>query len=154
MRQERCVIPQKRYMQSAIDFAERAMASGEVPVGAVIVYKNEIIAHGENRRETEKSAVCHAEIEAIHRACKALGDWRLSECELYVTLEPCPMCMGAVLSARIKRVVFGAEDVRTGSCGSALDLRGLEFYRYPDIFPGFMEEKCIELMKEFFKGRR
>ena len=141
-------------MKRAIDYAEKSLAAGEVPVGAVVVCKNEIIAHGENRRETEKSAVCHAEIEAINMACRALGDWRLSECELYVTLEPCPMCMGAVLSSRIKRVVFGAEDNRTGSCGTALDMSGLEFFRYPDVFPGFMEEECIKLMKDFFKGLR
>lgn len=145
-----CFIPQKLYMQAAIENAQLAEQAGEVPVGAVLVFNDEIFTVGRNRRESIKNAIGHAEIEAIYRACHARKDWRLSDCDLYVTLEPCPMCMGAILNARIKRVIFGAVDNRVGCCGTALDMRPLDYYRYPEIYPGFMEEECRQLLKDFF----
>lgn len=141
-------------MQAALENAQIAAQAGEVPVGAVVVRNDKILAIGRNRRESEKSALGHAEIEAIYKACQACQDWRLTDCDLYVTLEPCPMCMGAILNARIKRVIFGAEDHRVGCCGTALDLRSLSYYRYPEIYRGFMEEECRQLMKAFFKQLR
>ena len=104
------------FMEAAYKLAKQAADIGEVPVGAVVVHKNTIVGTGINRRETEKNALCHAEIEAINNACKSLDGWRLWDCELYVTLEPCPMCTGAIINSRIKRVVFGAYDKKSGSC--------------------------------------
>lgn len=141
-------------MQAAIENAKLAAQAGEVPVGAVMVYRDNILAMGRNRREFDKNAIGHAELEVIYKACRELNDWRLTDCDLYVTLEPCPMCMGAILNARIKRVIFGAEDNRSGCCGTVLDMRRLEYYRYPEIYPGFLEEECRQLMKAFFKQLR
>lgn len=151
---ELCFTPQKKYMRQAIALAEEAAGEGEVPVGAVIERNGRVIAAGRNRREQGKNALLHAEMEAIDMACRALGSWRLADCRLYVTLEPCPMCMGAILNARIPQVVFGAEDFAAGCCGSAVDMHALRAYRHPQVFRGFMEEPCRQLMSKFFAALR
>ena len=141
-------------MRRAIALAKESAAEGEVPVGAVIVKGGEVVACGRNRRETGKNALLHAEMEAIGRACEALGGWRLWQCELYVTLEPCPMCAGAVISARIPRVVFGARDPKAGSCGSVVDLFALPYNHRPQVVSGVLEEECAALLTDFFRGLR
>lgn len=142
------------FMQEALRLAKEAAADGEVPVGAVVVRNGEIVGRGRNRRETIKNALSHAEIEAINEACQALGGWRLWECELYVTLEPCPMCTGAIINSRIKRVVYGAADEKAGSCGSVIDLTALPYNHKPIIERGLMEEECKALLQEFFRELR
>ena len=142
------------YMSQALALAAEAMAQGEVPVGAVIVRNGEVIATGRNRRETGKNALYHAEIEAINNACKKLGGWRLPGCTLYVTLEPCPMCAGAIINARIERVVFGASDPKAGSVGSVTDLFTFPYNWKPEVRAGCMEDECAELLKDFFKKLR
>ena len=141
-------------MKKAIALAMESEKEGEVPVGAVIVKNGEIIATGRNRRETEKNALHHAEIEAIDNACKALGGWRLFDCDLYVTLEPCPMCAGAIINSRIKTVYFGAYDNKAGSFGSVADFNRLPYNHKPEIIAGVMEKECSELLSEFFKKLR
>ncbi|MBQ4244773.1 MAG: nucleoside deaminase [Clostridia bacterium] len=142
------------FMSAAIELARQSALEGEVPVGAVIVRNGEIVATGRNRRETGKNALSHAEIQAIDRACRALGGWRLFECEMFVTLEPCPMCAGAVINSRIKRVVFGAYDKKAGSCGSVVNLFELPYNHFPALEGGFMEDECAGLLTEFFKNLR
>lgn len=142
------------FMKRAIELAERAAALGEVPVGAVVCRDAEIVGEGFNRRETAKNALWHAELEAIDAACKKLGGWRLHQCELFVTLEPCPMCAGAIINSRIKRVVFGAYDTRFGALGSIVDLCGYPFNSRPETVGGFMAEECGALMSAFFAGLR
>ena len=137
-------------MKQALALAEEAAQLGEVPVGAVIVQDQAIIAEGYNRRECEKNALRHAEILAIEQACKTLGGWRLPRCTLYVTLEPCPMCMGAIINARIERVVFGAYDPKAGCCGSVLDLMAYPFNHKAQIVGGVLEEECSQKLKDFF----
>lgn len=144
----------ERLMRRALELAREAAAVGEVPVGAVIVKDGAVIAEGKNRRETGKSALCHAELEAIGGACRALGGWRLWQCELYVTLEPCPMCAGAVINARIPRVVFGAYDPKAGSCGSVINLFNLPYNCKPEVTGGVLEEECAALLTGFFKNLR
>ena len=144
----------KKYMEQAILLAKQAAAEGEIPVGAVIVKDGEVIATGRNCREKEQSALGHAEIEAIHNACKALGTWRLSDCEIYVTLEPCPMCAGAIINSRIKKVVFGAFDKWGGACDSVCNLLSMPFSSKPEVWAGIMEEECKELLEDFFKKVR
>lgn len=141
-------------MQNALLLAAQAANEGEVPVGAVIVRNGEIIACGRNRREERKNALCHAEIEAINNACAALGGWRLFDCDLYVTLEPCPMCAGAVINARLRRVIYGASDKKAGSCGSITNLFNLPYNHSPELIGGVMEQECSEILKEFFKQLR
>ena len=141
-------------MTRAIFLAKEAAKEGEVPVGAVIARNGEIIAEGRNRRETEKNALYHAEIEAIDKACKALGKWRLDDCTLFVTLEPCPMCSGAIINARLKKLVYGAYDLKAGSADSVINLFNLPYNHTPEIHAGFMENECKELMTEFFKKLR
>ena len=141
-------------MKKAIALAMESEKEGEVPVGAVIVKDGEIIATGRNRRETEKNALHHAEIEAINNACKALGGWRLFGCDLYVTLEPCPMCAGAIINSRIKTVYFGAYDNKAGSFGSVADFNRLPYNHKPEIIAGVMEEECSKLLSDFFKKLR
>ena len=138
------------FMSKAIALAKEAYQSGEVPVGAVIVKNGEIIGMGFNRRETEKNSLMHAEISAIDEACKTLGDWRLSGCTMYVTLEPCPMCAGAIINARIDRVVFGAADKKAGCLGSVIDLFSLPFNHKPDVFFGVLEDECKKILEDFF----
>ena len=144
----------QKFMDEALELARQAMAEGEVPVGCVIVRKGEIVGRGRNRRETAKTALGHAEIEAISDACKNLGGWRLWECTLYVTLEPCPMCAGAIINARIPRVVFGASDAKCGACGSVCDLFGMDFNHHPQVEKGVREEETAALLTEFFQNLR
>ena len=142
------------YMDEALKLAQEAAAEGEVPVGCVIVCKDQIVGRGRNRRETEKTALGHAEIEAIAEACKNLGGWRLWECTLYVTLEPCSMCAGAIINARIPRVVYGARDAKYGACGSVCDLFSMPFNHQPLVVTGIREEESIALLTAFFKELR
>ena len=141
-------------MRAALALAKEAFDDGEVPVGAVVVRKGEIVGEGRNRREKGKNALYHAEIEAIDNACKRLGGWRLWECELYVTLEPCPMCAGAIVNARSPQVYFGAYDPKNGCCGSVANVLELEYGYHPAFKGGVMEEECAALMRGFFKGLR
>lgn len=142
------------YMKSALELAKECAEQGEVPVGAVVVRDGEIIAAASNKRESFGDATAHAEVEAIRQACKRLGRWRLSDCELYVTLEPCPMCAGAILNSRIKRVVFGAKDPRGGAMGSLVDLCSYPFFYRPEVESGLLEDECRVLLGEFFKKKR
>ena len=147
-------IPAREPMLRALELAREAGEEGEVPVGAVVVYQGKIISEGRNRRERDKNALCHAELEAIDGACRALGGWRLWQCELYVTLEPCPMCAGAIINARIPRVVFGASDPKAGSCGSVTDLFAMPYNHHPQVFSGFLEEDAAGLLRDFFRRLR
>lgn len=142
------------FMQAAIELAKEAFKNDEVPVGAVIVKENQIIACGRNRREQEKNALLHAEIDAINSACKNLGGWRLWNCEIYVTLEPCPMCAGAILNAHIPKVYFGAYDFKNGSCGTITNLFEMPYNFKPEYHGGIMQDECAELLKSFFKRLR
>lgn len=142
------------FMKLAIEEAKKAFALGEVPIGAVITKGDEVISTAYNRRETGKNALFHAETEAIFKACEKLGGWRLWECSLYVTLEPCPMCAGAIVNARIPKVYFGAYDKKNGACGSALQLFGMENNFRPEFTGGILEEECKELIKSFFRSIR
>ena len=142
------------YMLHALELAQEAAAEGEVPVGCVIVCKGQVVGRGRNRRETGKTALGHAEIEAIHHACQTLGGWRLWECTLYVTLEPCPMCAGAIVNARIPRVVYGASDDKAGSCGSVCDLFSMRYNHHPVVERGILEQECAALLQEFFAQLR
>lgn len=141
-------------MLKAIELAKEAADEGEVPVGAVVVKNGEIIATGRNRRESKKNALCHAEIEAINNACKALGGWRLFQCEMYVTLEPCPMCAGAIINSRIKSIYFGAYDQKAGSFGSIADFNRIPYNHKPEVYGGIMESECKALLTDFFKSLR
>ena len=143
-----------QFMQEALELAREAAAEGEVPVGCVVVRKGQIVGRGRNRREGEKSALAHAEIEAIGDACRNLGGWRLWECTLYVTLEPCPMCAGAIINARIPRVVYGAGDAKCGAARSVCNLFSMEFNHHPQVESGILEEECAQLLTEFFKNLR
>ena len=142
------------YMEKALDLAKQAAQEGEVPVGCVIVRNGQIVAQGRNCREAEKTALGHAEIQAIDAACKALGGWRLWDCTLYVTLEPCSMCAGAIINARIPRVVFGARDEKYGACGSVCDLFSMNFNHKPQVTSGVLEEESKQLMEAFFRELR
>ena len=142
------------FMDQALELAKEAAAEGEVPVGCVIVRNGEIVGRGRNRRETAKTALGHAEIEAIAEANKNLGGWRLWDCTLYVTLEPCPMCAGAIVNARIPRVVYGASDSKCGACGSVCDLFNMDFNHHPKVETGVREEEAAALMTEFFQNLR
>ncbi len=142
------------FMLAAYEMAKQAYDDGEVPVGAVIVRNNEIISRGRNRREKAKNALLHAEIDAIDNACKALGGWRLWNCELYVTLEPCPMCAGAIINAHIPKVYFGAYDFKNGSCGTITNLFEMPYNFKPECVGGIMADECSALLKDFFKKLR
>lgn len=144
----------RELMLLAIGQARLAAAELEVPVGAVISRNGEVISVGRNRRETGKNALAHAEIEAIDLACKKLGGWRLWECELFVTLEPCPMCAGAIINSRLRRVVYGASDPKAGSCGSVTNLFELPYNHKPELVSGFMTEECSALLTDFFAELR
>lgn len=145
---------ENKFMREAINQAASAAEQGEIPVGAVVVKNNRIISFGKNRRETDKSAIAHAEIEAIEAACKELGGWRLEDCDLYVTLEPCPMCAGAIINSRIRRVYFGAFDKKAGACGSVINLFEGGFNHRPEVYSGIMENECSLLLKAFFNNLR
>lgn len=141
-------------MDRALTLAFEAADKGEVPVGAVIVKDGEIIAEGRNRREEKQNALSHAETEAINEACKKLKSWRLDGCEMYVTLEPCPMCTGAIINSRIKTVVFGAYDSKAGSMDSVINLCDYPYNHKPEIYGGICEDECVAVMQKFFKGLR
>ncbi len=146
---------EKKFMYEAIKQAKKAAAIGEAPIGAVIVRNGVIVARGYNKRETQKNALLHAEIIAIDKACKKLGGWRLPQCEMYVTLEPCPMCSGAIINSRIEKVYFGAYDKKAGCCGSAADLFAEGMFNHrPEIIGGIMEQECSALLTDFFKALR
>lgn len=141
------------FMTEAIKQAKKAAAIGEVPIGAVIVQNGKIIARGYNKRETKKNALLHAEIDAINKACRKLGGWRLPDCEIYVTLEPCPMCMGAIISARIDRLYFGAYDEKSGAASSVCDLSHALPHKVTTT-GGVLEEDCRQVLTDFFKELR
>lgn len=151
---ELAFLPKKEYMLRALELAREAAAAGEVPVGAVVVKDGAIIGEGRNRREACGNALAHAEIEAISAACRTLGTWRLTDCHLYVTLEPCPMCAGAILNARIPELHYAAKDPAMGACGSVLNLFEERFGFHPRIFRGPMEKECGELLSRFFTQTR
>lgn len=143
------------FMHFAIKEAKKALAKNEVPVGAVIVKNNKVISMAHNKTEKNKTATNHAEILAIQKACKKLGDWRLNDCEIYVTLEPCCMCSGAIINSRIKKVVFGAYDTNMGCAGGAYNLFKFEKLNFKgEIIGGVKEEECSSLLKKFFKSKR
>lgn len=142
------------YMNDALLLAQEAAAEGEVPVGAVVVRDGVIIGTGRNRREQCGNALAHAELEAIDAACKYLGGWQLVGCTLYVTLEPCPMCAGAIINSRIERVVQGTRNPKAGSCGSIINLFELRYNHHPEVMTGVCEESCSGLLKEFFRTLR
>lgn len=145
-------MPFNPYMSIAIQEAEEAAKIGEIPVGAIIVKDNTIISRAHNLRETRGIATAHAEVLAIESACKTLHRWRLDDCDLYVTLEPCPMCAGAIINARLKRVFFGAYDKKAGAVGSVVDLLRMKSFNHtPEIYEGIMEAECIDLMERFFR---
>ena len=141
-------------MREALAQAEEARAAGEVPVGCVIVRGGEIIARGRNRREEKQSTLSHAETEAIAQANRVLGSWRLEDCTLYVTLEPCPMCAGAIINARIPKVFYGARDSVMGACGGVLNLFMEDFPNRPALVGGVLKEDCAKILEEFFRGLR
>lgn len=144
----------EKYMKEAIKRAKVAANDGETPVGAVIVRDGKVIASGRNKREKGKNALCHAEIIAINKACKKLGGWRLIGCDMYVTLEPCPMCAGAIINSRIENVYFGASDSKAGCFGSVQDFSKLSFNHKPNITGGVLKDECAKLLSDFFAKLR
>lgn len=142
------------FMDQALELAKEAALDGEVPVGCVIVRDGQIVGRGRNRREKARNALGHGEMEAINDACTRLGGWRLWDCTLYVTLEPCPMCAGAIINARIPRVVYGAEDEKCGACGSVCDLTAMNFNHHPELVPGVRGEEAAALLQTFFQDLR
>lgn len=142
------------FMREALRLAEQSAAEGEVPVGAVVVADGKIVGTGRNRREKDKNALAHAELEAINEACRTLGGWRLWQCDMYVTLEPCPMCTGAIINSRIKRIVYGAKDYKAGSCESVINLFDLPYNHKPQVISGFMQDECSKILTDFFKELR
>ena len=144
----------ERFMREALALAREAAAEGEVPCGAVVVFGDEIIGRGRNRREEKQETFSHAEMEAILEANRILGSWRLEDCELYVTLEPCPMCAGAIINARIPKVYYGARDEAMGACGGVLNLFMENFPHRPALVGGILAEECREVLSEFFRGLR
>ena len=145
----------EKYMRLALLQARKAYAEGEIPVGCVIVDKDgNIIGEGQNTRERTHSALGHAELSAIGEACRAIDDWRLDGCTIYVTLEPCPMCAGAIINARIPCVVFGAREDNFGSCGSVIDLFSERYGHHPAVYGGVLEDECAALLTDFFKKMR
>ena len=144
----------EKYMRMAIDAAEASAVRGEVPVGCVIVRGDEILAVTSNRREEDKDATSHAELDAISEACRKLGGWRLIGCELFVTLEPCPMCAGAIVNSRIPRVVFGAKDAKAGALGSVVNLCAYPLNHKPEVVSGVLTDECADVLTRFFIGKR
>ena len=146
-----------KFMKAAIVQAQTAYALGEVPIGCVIVKDNQIIARGYNRRSIDHNTLAHAEMIAIKKACKKLGDWRLEDCTMYITLEPCPMCAGAIVQARIKNIVIGAMNAKAGCAGSILDLMHIQRFNHQVdtlLLDGEIHEECVELLKDFFRELR
>lgn len=144
----------RKFMRKALEEAKKAAKENEVPVGAVIVKDGEIIATGHNKREQKQNALSHAEMEAINSACQKLGSWRLDGCELYVTLEPCPMCTGAIINSRIKTVIFGAFDKSMGCMDSVINLCDYPFTHKVEVYAGICEDECQQVLQDFFKGLR
>ncbi len=144
----------EKFMSAALEQARLAAECGEVPVGAVVVYRDEIIAAAHNTRETDRCATSHAELRAMEQACRVRGGWRLFDCELFVTLEPCAMCAGAAVNARVDRVVYGASDLRFGALGSAFDLMTVGLNHKYEVVPGVLGDECRALLQEFFRARR
>ena len=145
----------EEYMALALALAREAADAGEVPVGCVIADgEGRVIGRGRNRREESGDATAHAEVEAIRQACAAIGNWRLEKCSIYVTLEPCPMCTGAIINSRIPTVVFGAREALSGSCGSVIDLFSENYGHRPAVFGGVLAEDCAALLRDFFRGKR
>ena len=142
------------FMAEALRLAREAIADGDVPVGCVIVKDGQIIGRGRNRREADRDATAHAEVEAIREACAQLGSWRLQDCALYVTLEPCPMCAGAIINARIREVRYGAKEEKSGCCGSVLNLFEERFNHRPRVYQGPLGPECEGLLQEFFQNLR
>ncbi len=145
---------EEKMMREALIEAKKAEDENEVPIGAIITHKGEIIARGHNKREKSKNALSHAEIEAINVACKTLGGWRLPDCDIFVTLEPCPMCAGAIINSRINRVFFGAYDKKAGSLGSVVDLSKYPYNHKFEVQGGILEKECAEILSSFFKKLR
>lgn len=148
------LVQDEEYMRRALRLAEQAAEMGEVPVGAVVVRGGEVIGAAGNRRECDHRATAHAELLAIEQACEALGSWRLQDCTLYVTLEPCPMCAGAIVNARVGRVVFGCKDARAGAMGSVLNLPSYPLNHRPQCTYGVCEQECRAVLQAFFAARR
>ena len=145
----------EKYMKEALKQAKLAVKHGEVPVGAVIVYQDKIIARGYNKRKMKQQTVEHAEMDAIRKACRVIGSWRLEDCDMYVTLEPCPMCAGAILQARMRKVYYGADDPKAGVLGSLFNMYEFPgFNHYPEVEKGILYEECSTILKEFFKNLR
>lgn len=140
----------EKYMKEALKEAKKALDKEEVPVGAIIVKDGKIIARAHNQKETKKIATKHAEILAINKACKKLDSWRLLDCEMYVTLEPCPMCAGALINSRIKKIYIGTDDLKTGACGSVLNLLDYKFNHKVEVEKYILKEECEKILKEFF----
>ena len=147
-------IGEEKYMQMALQLAREAYDAGEVPVGCVVVHNDQVIGRGRNRREENQNALLHAECIAIQEACRTLGSWRLTDCDLYVTLEPCPMCAGAILNARVGRVFYGAGDVNMGACGGVINLFEEAFGYKPKMYKGMLAEPCSAILSDFFKALR
>ena len=143
--------PDSHFMEQALALAREAARHGDIPVGCVIVRDDEIIGRGQNRRELLSDATAHAEVEAIREASRALDSWRLSGCTLYVTLEPCPMCAGAILNARVDTVVYGAANPKAGCCGSVLPLFHEKFNHHPAVYGGVLETECARVLGDFFR---
>ena len=150
----RAFVPEEKFMREALSLAEEAFSAGEVPVGAVVVKDGKVIGRGRNRREEHQSVLGHAELEAMEQAAKVLGSWRLTGCTLYVTLEPCPMCAGAILNARIPRVYYGARDREMGACGGVLNLFMEDFPHPPALVGGVLAEDCRRVLTDFFRNLR
>lgn len=145
----------EKYMKAAIKEAKKALALGEVPIGCVIVYENKIIGRGYNRRNTDKSTLSHAELTAIQKASRKMGDWRLEDCRIYITLEPCQMCSGAIVQARISECIIGCMNPKAGCAGSILNILQMqEFNHQVPLTKGILEEECSQLLKEFFTDLR
>ena len=144
----------ERFMEEALKLARQAAAEGEAPIGCVITLGDEIVGRGRNCRETGKTALGHAEIMAIEEACRRLGGWRLWQCRLYVTLEPCPMCAGAMINARIPTVIYGAKDPKAGSVDSLVQMFQLGYNHHPEVISGVLEAECAQILKDFFRELR
>jgi tRNA(adenine34) deaminase len=145
----------EKYMRLAINEAKKAALIDEVPIGCVIVKDNKVISRGFNKRETKNDVTSHAEIEAIRKASKKLGDWQLIDCDLYVTIEPCIMCTGAIIQSRIKRVVYGAPDIKGGAFGSSINiLEASNINHRPEVVKGVLEKECADIIKNYFKSKR
>ncbi len=144
----------EKFMYLAIEQAKKAYEIDEVPIGAVVIKDGEIVGSGYNRRETGKNALYHAELTAIDEACRRLGGWRLWQCELYVTLEPCPMCAGAIINSRLRRIVYGCEDNKSGSVKSVVNLFELPYNHKPEYIGGILSDECSNLLSDFFRELR